>query len=62
MRRMSKGKVKVICPKCNGSGKVVMPKYPQGKGSARVLCLECKGRGWIEAEFVEDMGGEVFFS
>lgn len=62
MRKVSKGKVKVLCPKCNGSGKIVMPKYPQGAGSARVLCSECKGKGWVEADFVEDVEGTVFFS
>jgi DnaJ-class molecular chaperone len=59
---VGKDKVKVLCPRCNGDGKIVMQKYPQGEGSARVLCPECNGKGWVEAEFVEDVSGKVFFS
>jgi DnaJ-class molecular chaperone len=62
LRKVAKVKVKVLCPKCEGNGKIIMQKYPIGKGSARVVCPECKGHGWIEAEFIEDTGGEVFFS
>jgi DnaJ-class molecular chaperone len=61
VRKVSKGKVKVLCPRCEGKGKTMMKKYPQGKGTARVVCPECNGNGWIEAVFVEDVGREVFF-
>jgi DnaJ-class molecular chaperone len=60
VRKVRKDKVKVLCPRCEGNGKIIMQKYPQGKGSARVLCPECEGNGWIEAVFIEDVGREVF--
>jgi DnaJ-class molecular chaperone len=61
VRKVRKDKVKVLCPRCEGKGKIIMQKHPQGNGRARVVCPECNGNGWIEAVFVEDVGREVFF-
>jgi DnaJ-class molecular chaperone len=55
-------KIKVLCPRCEGTREVIMKRYPQSLGAAKVRCPECKGSGWIEAVFIADTGGRVDFS
>ena len=57
-----KVKVKVICPRCKGKMKMLMKRHPEGLGMALVVCPECNGNGWIEVDFIEDVGGKVVFS
>ena len=63
VRRVStEVKIKVLCPRCAGTRKITMKRYPQSLGTAKVRCPECKGKGWIEAIFIADTGGKVAFS